>query len=187
MRFFFTLLLIPVSFSAMGQKIEFRSDSLFINSCFVDWLTSKSKLDSLLNEKGRLKNIVGKHKTGSFEATKWLKIIYNKAGLIFSKKDNDSSNLSVAIKLYKNSNPEVDQNNMATKTFKGQFFIDSNYMNDKRTTEQLQKLKKISVSCKESTFAKRTRTVFCDIFYAKRGIKALFDFQTNSLTCIFID
>jgi len=171
----------------MGQRVDFRNDSLFINNIFVNWMTSKSTLDSLLHDKGKLKKTTGKYIPGTNQPAKWTKIIYNKKGLIFSKNEYDTSSLLVAIKLYKNMNPEVDRNNMSTKTFNGDLFIDINYMNDKRRIDQLQKLTNCLVSYKESTFASHTGIVICNILYQKREIRALFDFQTNNLTCIFID
>ena len=185
-RLFFFLLFTHFSFLAVSQKIDFRNDSLFVNGYFIDGRTSKSTLDSLLNEKGRLKRIVGKYKPGTLELSKWSKIIYNKSGLIFTKKDYDSLNLSLSIKLYKNSNAEIDYTNMPTKTFKGTLFIDSNYMNDKKTVDQLQKLKNCSFSCKESTISGQSRTIFCNILYRQREIRGIFDFKTNTMTCIFI-
>jgi len=187
MRLSFVIALFLLPFLVKGQRIDFRNDSLFINNYYVDRMTSKITLDSLMNDKGKLKKVAGKHRPGSKETLKWTKIIYKEAGLIFSKPDDDSSTLSVAIKLHKNTNPEVDRNNMPTNTFNGDLFIDINYMNDKRKISELQKLKNCSVSFKESPFASHTGIVSCTISYQKREIRALFDFQTNELTCLFID
>jgi hypothetical protein len=167
--------------------VYFRNDSLFINTIFVNATTSKSTLDSLLEEKGKQVTTLGKYIHGANQTTKWTKIIYNKKGLIFSKNELETSNLLLAIKLYKNTNSEVDQNNMSTKTFTGELFVDINYMNDKRTIDQLQKLDNCKVSYKESTFLSHTGILYCNILYRKREIRALFDFQTNNLTCIFIN
>ncbi len=187
MRYLYALMFIHVSLLAGAQKVEFRNDSLFINACYVDGATSKSTMDSLLGDKGKLKKVTGKHIPGTTEVAKWTKVTYSKSGLIFTKSDDDSSKLLLAIKLYKNRNPEVDQNNMPTKAFTGSFFIDSNYMNDKKRVEDLQGLSNCHVNCQESSFAGRTGLIFCDILYQKRGIRALFDFQTNELSCVFID
>ena len=187
MRLSFFIVFFHFAHFAMGQRVDFRNDSLFINTIFVNQTTSKSTLDSLLLDKGKLIKTIGKSMPGTNQPPTWTKIIYKKKGLIFSKNDYDTSNLLVAIKLYKNTNPDVDQNNMSTKAFNGELFIDINYMNDIKRIEQLQKLSNCLVTYKESTFASHTGIVSCNILYRTRAIRALFDFQTNDLTCIFID
>jgi hypothetical protein len=187
MRITFLIVLFHVSFSAMGQRVDFRNDSLFINNIFINWTTSKSTLDSLLHDKGKVKKAIAKYIPGTNQPAKWTQIIYNKKGLIFRKSEHDTSSLLVAIKLYKNMNPEVDQTIMSTKTFNGDLFIDINYMNDKRRIDQLKKLTNCLVSYKESTSDSHPAIIFCNILYQKRKIRALFDYQTNDLTCIFID
>lgn len=187
MKFIFLLVFLHATLFTTGQRVDFRNDSLFINTIFVNATSSKSTLDSLLEEKGKQVTILGKYMHGVNQKTKWTKIIYNKKGLIFSKNEFDSSNLSLAVKLYKNTDPEVDRNNMSTKSFHGELFIDTNYLNDKRRIDQLQKLSNCLVSYKESTFLSHTGIINCNIFYRKREIRALFDFQTNNLTCIFIN
>lgn len=187
MKLNFLLVFLHATLFTMGQRVDFRNDSLFINTFFVNAKTSKSTLDSLLLEKGKQVTTLGKYTHETNQKTKWTKIIYNKKGLIFGKKEFDSSNLSLAVKLNKNTDPEVDRNNMSTKPFNGALFIDINYMNDKITIDQLQKLTNCLVSFKESTFLSHTGIIYCNIFYLKRDIRALFDFQTNNLTCIFID
>lgn len=186
MRFSIFIIFIHTSCLIFGQKIQFKNDSLFINNYFVNWSTSKSTLDSLLLAKGKEKKGIGKYSPEKKRMT-WTSITYNNEGLIFTKHDNDSSHLSVGLKLHRNTDPLIDQNNMNTKTFKGIFFIDENYMNDKRRIDQLQQLIYCSVSFKESNFSAHTGIIDCIIFYKKRSIKALFDFQTNELTCIFIN
>jgi hypothetical protein len=188
MRTRFIILFFHFSLSVIGQRIDFRNDSLFINNLFVNGHTNKSTFDSLLGDKGKEKEMEGKHKPGAKETViKWTKITYKDLGLIFTKNDYDPATLAIGVKLHKNSNPDVDWNNMPTKIFKGELYIDNNYMNDKRTIGQLNKLENCTVNCQQSTFAGRTGIVNCNIICLDKEIRALFDFQTNELTCIFID
>lgn len=187
MRFLFFIFLIQLTFFGHGQKIEFKHDSLFINSLYVNGFTSKSTLDSLLNSKSKEEKKKGKHFSDSSEIMNLTIYKYKKDGLIFSKNDNDISKLSIALKLYKNSDPFVDQNNMPTNTFKGTLYIDDNFMNDKRHINQLQKLKNCTVTFKESSFNSQTGIIGCNIKYLNRPISVLFDFKTNEMTCIFIN
>jgi hypothetical protein len=164
-----------------------RNDSLFINNFFVNGYTNKSTLDSILVDKGKEKELAGKHKLGTKEAViNWTEVIYKKLGLIFTKNDYNPISLGIAVKLHKNLNPAVDWNNMPTKTFKGELFIDNNYMNDKRTIDQLKKMENCTVSYQVSSFAGHTGIISCNIICLDKDIRALFDFQTNELTCIFI-
>ena len=187
MRLLLSIILIHTSLFVIGQRIDFRNDSLFINNYFVNRSTSKTTLDSLLKAEGKEKKRTGKYKPGTKEIMKWTSYTYNKKGLIFSTKDYDTTHLFVFIMLYRNTNPLVDQNNMPTKTFKGELFIGNNYMNDKRRIDQLQKLDDCLVSFEESTFASHTGITICNIIYQKRSIRVHFDFQTNELTWISIN
>lgn len=186
MRIVLIIMLSIIVNISFGQKIELRNDSLYINKSYVNGSTSKLTLDSLLKTKGIEQKKKGKFKPGTREIMKLTSYTYKKEGLIFSKNDYDTSKITLAIKLYQNSNSVVDQNNMPTKTFKGELFIDNNYMNDKRKIEQLQKLINCSVDYKEISFESRSRIVLCKIVYQKRQIDVLFDFETNEATCIFI-
>jgi hypothetical protein len=154
----------------------------------VNGHTNKSTLDSLLGYKGIAKEMEGKHKPSAKETViKWTKITYKDIGLILTKNNYDPAILAIGVKLHTNSNPNVDWNNMPTKIFKGKLYIDNNYMNDKRTIEQLKKLENCTIRYKESSFGSRTGIISCNIIYLDKEIRALFDFQTNELTCIFID
>ena len=188
MRIRFIILFSHLSFSVIGQKVDFRNDSLFINNLFVNGYTSKSMLDSLLANKGKEKKTEWKHRMGvNAKNITWTRITYKDLGLIFTKNNHDPATLALGVKLYKNSNPGVDWNNMPTKTFKGELYIENNYMNDKRTIDQLKKIENCTVNCQQSTFAGQTGIISCNIVCLDKEIRALFDFKTNELTCIFID
>lgn len=186
MRFLLLTILFLFSNSIIGQRVDFKNDSLFINSFFVNGKTSKSTLDSLLNQKGKEKSMTGKQKPGTHTAIKWARITYSKLGLMFSKNDYDPAALAVAVKLHRNTKPDIDWNNMPTKVFNGELYIDGNYMNDKRTIDQLQTMQNCKISCQESSFAGHTGITQCQIICLDTNIRALFDFQTNELTCVFI-
>lgn len=176
MRLFLFIIFFYCSFISIGQRIDFKNDSLFVNNYFVNWTTSKSTLDSLLKVDGKEKKRIGKYKPGTKEPYKWTSYSYDKLGLIFGKNDYDTISLTLAVKLNRNSNPTVDANNMSTRIFKGKFFIDDILMNDIKNIDQLQKLKKFSL----------TGNIVYNLIYKKRQIRVLTDFQTGELTCIFI-
>jgi hypothetical protein len=179
MRFVIFIILTQFSVGAIGQRIDFRNDSIFVDTYYVDGSTKKSTLDSLLKTKGKEKKYKGKYKPGTRERMNCESYTYRSKGLIFSKQDADTAKLSISIKLHRNSNPVVDQSNMPTKTFKGKLFIGDNYMNDKRQVEQLQKLKNCVMTY--------NKVAMGDIVYQQRQIKVLFDFMTDEATCIFIN
>ena len=74
------------------------------------------------------------------EKSAWESYTYASQRLIFTKYEADSSVLSISVKIQRNENPAVDQYNMATRVFRGKFFIETNYMNDKIQIDQLYKL-----------------------------------------------
>ncbi|TAH13289.1 MAG: hypothetical protein EAZ12_01715 [Sphingobacteriia bacterium] len=174
----FTILLL-ISAISIAQKIDFRNDSLFINSYYIDGFTKKLTLDSLLNKKGKEKRNKGKVLPGVNEKAGSISYIYKSKGIIFYRKDADTTKLGIGIKLQRNANPTVDQNNFPTSAFKGQFFIGNNYMNDKKTIEQLKQLKDCTFTFYQPVDGR--------IVYKKRNISTLFDFMENELTCIFIE
>lgn len=189
MRFSFLTFFTIIFFVSKGQKVEYRNDSLFINSFYVNAFTSKLTLDSLLKDKGKIGEHLGKYKPMTKERTKETSYTYKRLGLIFSKTDYDSTRLSIAIKLYRNSDPVVDENNMSTKPFKGELFIGDNFMNDKRTIEQLQKLNNCKLEYKQShlSFSGQPRTItIANLIYQESLINILFDSASNETTCVFI-
>lgn len=187
MRLIFTFLLIQVSLFAVGQRIDFRNDSLFVNNYHVKWQTGKATLDSLLKTKGTERKRKGKHKPGTTERMKLVSYTYKKSGLVFNKNDYDTINLYVSIKLRKNSNADVDHNNLPVKPFKGELYIESNFMNDKQSIDDLQNLQNCSVSFTKATMLSHTGIVYCKITCQNRPIRVLFDFLKDVPTCIFIN
>ena len=169
MRLFFVIAIIQTSLFAMCQRVDLRNDSLFINYHYVNGKTSKSTLDSLLNAKGKTRFIRDRFPKDDKMLSNLTEITYDKEGLIFSKYEHDSLYISISLKLHKNSDPGVDHNNMPTKPFKGELYIDSNYMNDKRTIEQLQDLNNISIKFQTSTFLGRNSIIMAYLFYQKKA------------------
>ncbi|MCX6205128.1 MAG: hypothetical protein NTZ19_02605 [Bacteroidetes bacterium] len=127
----------------------------------------------------KIKKGNGKHKAGVSEKTAWKSYIYRSKGLIFTKNESDTTQLSIGIKIQRNTNQEVDQNNMPTKVFAGSLFIGGNYMNDKRQVEQLKKL--------DDCIMTYNKVFMSVIVYQQRQIRVLFDFMTHEVTCIFIN
>ncbi len=117
---------------------------------------------------------------------KLVQYIYKSKGLKFLKNNVDESQLSVAVKIYKHVNPDIDHQHMPGEVFKGQFYIDENYMNDKRGIDQLQQLKNCSVTYKMSNYSSNPVITICNIHYQKRPIIVRFD-SSNKMTIIFID
>jgi hypothetical protein len=189
MRFSILTFFAIISFVSKGQKVEYRNDSLFINSFYVNTVTSKLTLDSLLNDKGKIDKSLGKYNPLTKERMKQTRYMYKRLGLIFYKNDYDSTRLLISLKLYRNSNEMVDQNNMPTKPFEGELFIAGNFMNDKRTIEQLQKLNNCKLEYKQShstVFGHPATTTIAYLIYQESLINILFDSDTNQTTCIFI-
>jgi hypothetical protein len=91
----------------------------------------------------------------------------------------DTGDISIFIKLHKNSNPAVDYNNLPTKVFKRELFIGDNYMNDKRDVAELQQLKNLAIDYQQ-------RLTMAQIIYQQRPIKLLFDIKTALATVIYI-
>ena len=179
MRCIMFIILSLFSVTAICQRIEFRNDSLFVNSYYVSASTQKITLDSLLKTKGKEKRYRGKDIPGTVRSS-GVQYLYPSKGLRFTKRDSDTAKLSIGVKLHRNSNPDVDQNNMPGRTFTGEMFIAGNYMNDKRQVVQLQQLKECKLLFNhESTMGY--------LFYQQRKITVLFEFRTDQATCIFIN
>ena len=187
MRIFLFILCMYFSFTVFSQKIDFRNDSLFVNNYFINGFTNKTTLDSLLNLKSKEKKSKGKWKPGTKDRMHYVKYIYKRAGIQFTKDDYEPEKISIGLKLYKNSGSFDYQNNEITGTFKGVLFIGENYINDKRKLAELQTLKDCSISYQESTMNDHTVIYNCKIIYKKRNIVVLFDYETNEMTNIFID
>ena len=157
MKCLFILLLITSHSSSHCQRIDFRNDSLFINNFYINQNTAKRILDSLLEEKGKLKIINAKFFPGTRTVIRWQKIKYPKRRIHFSTKLNDSlPRLSITIKLHRYKNPEIERGSIPVKPFKGNLYIGHNYMNDKLTLEQLQGITNCTLQYKVSNYNGRT-------------------------------
>lgn len=187
MRYFLIIACCLVSLAAFAQRIDFRNDSLFINHYFVNNHTTKQTLDSLLQSKGKARSRTGHRYPGTNKRERTETYTYSSKGLVFHKnKDYDTVALSIGIKMNSNLNWYVDQSMMPTKTFTGSFFIDDNYMNDKKTADQLKQLRNCTISDEPLAFHSKG-IIFRDIVYQKRPVSVVFDFLANTVTCIFIN
>jgi len=188
MRFNFLILLTILTLTAAGQKLEYRHDSLFVNSFFVDVSTSKSFLDSLLQTSGKTKSAKDKYKDNPVtgKKVKQTTIFYYDKGLFFRKYDYDSTQLSIGIKLYRDTDPQNDRESELTETFKGQLYIAGNYINDNRQIDKLQDLENCSVTVSEATVGSFSTIIGGDILYGENVIRLSFDRKTKELIAVFI-
>ncbi len=173
---------------AAGQTIEYRHDSLFVNSVYVNAQTSKGVIDSLLNSKGKTKTSKDKFRLNSSTGNKVVEStdFYYALGLFFRRYDYDTTKLSIGIKLYRDTDPKKDKQSQLTDTFKGKLFIADNFINDKRTIQQLQQLKNCSVTISQVSLGAYSTVIGGDLIYQQDVIRLSFDSMTRELTSIFI-
>jgi hypothetical protein len=188
MRSVFPVLLLLFSLSTNAQKVECRNDSIFVNSFYINGSTGKSTLDSILKSKGKIKHHLGHDNTKAQKTTSYN---YNNLGLIFSKYDSDSTKLSIAIKLNRNSDPRVDMTNMATDRFKGDLFFANNYINEKKRINQLQELKDCKITYYKMSNINVPNFPFAGIYSAnivnqKTSMHVLCDIATDEITTVSI-
>ena len=140
MREVFILFLASFSLTTFAQKVEYRNDSLYINNLFVDAQTNASTLDSVLNAKGKTKKSKSSFKENQITGKKVVQTtrFYYDLGLFFRTYDNDSTQLSVGVKLYRDTDKREEKQSELTEPFKGQLFIADNFINDKRSIEELE-------------------------------------------------
>jgi hypothetical protein len=188
MRITITIFLLSFFLGATAQKIEYRHDSLFVNSFYVDAQTSKSIIDSLLNTKGKTKTSKDNDKINPTTGKKVVRTtdFYYDLGLFFRRYDYDTTKLSVGIKLYRDIDSKEDRQSELTETFKGELYIADNFINDKRTLEQLQKLKNCSVTTSSVSLGSYTSLIGGDIIYLQNIIRLSFDKKTSELKAVFI-
>jgi hypothetical protein len=188
MRIVITIFLAAFSIDSIAQKIEYRQDSLFVNNFYVDAQTSKSTIDSLLKAKSKTKTSKDKDKVNPSTGKKAIETtyFYYDLGLYFRKYDYDTTILSVGIKLYRATDARDDRRNQLTKPFTGELYIADNYINDKRTLEQLNELKNCSVTVTSVSFGSYSQVIGGDIMYQESIIRISFDRLTDELTGVFI-
>jgi hypothetical protein len=188
MRIIITILLSFIYFIVSGQKIEYRHDSLFVNNFYVDAQTSKSIIDSLLNTKGKIKISKDNDKVNPATGKKGVQTtdFYYDLGLFFRWYDYDTTQLSVGIKLYRDTDPKEDRQHVLAEPFKGQLYIADNYMNDKRASKQLQELKNCSVTVTQASIGSYSTIIGGDIVYEQNIIRLSFDSKTSELKSVYI-
>ena len=188
MRTAISILLVAFSIIATAQKIEYRHDSLFVNSIYVDAQTSISTIDSLLKAKGKTKTSKDNNKLNPATGKKAVRTtnFYYDLGLFFRRYDYDTTKLSVGIKLYRDADSKEDRQSELTEPFKGELYIADNYINDKRTLEQLQQLKNSSVTTSSVSLGSYSSLIGGDIMYLQNIIRLSFDRKTSELKAVFI-
>lgn len=184
------LITLSISFSivAFGQNIQYRNDSLFVNSFCVDAQTSKPTLDSLLSSKGKTKRSKDNYKINpaTGKSVRQTTDYYYDLGLFFRKYDYDSTKLSVGIKLNRDTNKKEERKDELTETFKGELFIAGNYINDKKTLEQLHQLKNCYITTTHVSIGFNSSLIGGDIIYLQNIIRLSFDSKTKELKSVFI-
>ena len=188
MRPIFLLLLTLYFLSATGQKLAYLNDSLYVNNFYVEAQTSRSTLDSLLNSKSKIKTSKSSFRNNPATGKKVIETTayYYDLGLFFRRYDYDTTKLSIGIKLYRDTDPKEDKGNGLTKPFKGQLYIADNYINDKRTIEQLGQLKNCTVTVDYASVGSYSSNIGGDIVYQQSVIRIVFDTKTNELKSVFI-
>lgn len=188
MRTIITIFLAAFSLVVNAQRIEYRHDSLFVNSFYVDAQTSKSALDSLLAAKGKTKTSRDEYKINPSTGKKVVQEtdFYYDLGLFFRRYDYDTSKLSVGIKLYRDTDAKEDRRDELTGPFKGELYIAGNYINDKRTPGQLQQLKNCRVTTSSISLGSYSSLLGGDIIYMQNIIRLAFDGKTSELKSVFI-
>ncbi len=188
MRAVVTILSVALSLVVTAQKVEYTNDSLFVNNFYVDALTSKFTIDSLLNAKGKSKASKDKDKINPITGKKAVEttLFYYDLGLFFRWYDYDTTKLSVGIKLYRDTDSKVDRQSELTEPFKGELYVAGNYINDKRTIDQLNELKNCSVTVSMVSLGSISSLLGGDIIYLENIIRLSFDRKTNELKAVFI-
>ena len=188
MREVFILFLASFSLTTFAQKVEYRNDSLYINNLFVDAQTNASTLDSVLNAKGKTKKSKSSFKENQITGKKVVQTtrFYYDLGLFFRTYDNDSTQLSVGVKLYRDTDKREEKQSELTEPFKGQLFIADNFINDKRSIEELEKLKNCSVTVSKASLGSYSTIIGGDIIYKESVIRLSFDKTTKGLKALFI-
>lgn len=181
-------LVVFLSLFTAAQKIEYNHDSLFVNNFYVDAQTSKSTIDSLLNAKGKSRASKDKDKINPSTGKKAIETtdFYYDLGLFFRRYDYDSTKLSVGIKLYRDTDSKADRQSELTEPFKGELYVAGNYINDKRTIDQLHELKNCNVTVSMVSLGSISSLIGGDIIYQQNIIRLSFDRKTNELKAVFI-
>ncbi len=189
MKIILLFILSILFFESNGQKIVYRHDSLFVNNIYVDAQTKKHTIDSLLNSKGETKTSKDEDtkNPGTGKKVVLTTYFYNDLGLFFRKYNYNKSALTFGIKLSDDTDPNKVKQNGLENIFKGDFFIDENFMNDKRKVSQLQNLKNCQVLFRYLSTSARDYLVEGEIIYGTNTITILFDETSCELTTVFIN
>lgn len=169
---------------ANAQNIHYRNDSLFVNETYVNEEITKEELDVLLGYKGKIKTSKNKYIYDKTKQTTWY---YHDLGLFFRKYENKPNRLHLGIKLYEELDPKMDKSRSELKSvFKGELRIGNDYMNDKRTFEQLQNLESSMFNLSTMLFGSYSQILGGELIYKGQQIRISFDKETSKLTTIHI-
>jgi len=167
-----------------AQNIYLRNDSLFINDTYINEEITKDGLDIILGNKGKIKTSKVKYTSEKEKKTTWY---YHDLGLFFRKYENKPNRLHVGIKLYEELDPKMDKSRSELKfVFKGKLYIGEDYMNDKRTFEQLQNLESSTFNISTMLFGSYSQILGGELIYEGQQIRISFDKETSEMTTLHI-
>lgn len=174
--------------SVVGQKIEYRNDSLFINNLFVDASIEKDVLDSLIGSSGKVKRSKDKFRrikeTGKKEKVKT--VYYQDKGLFFRTFEHDSTKLMVRIKFTHDSDRKKNKKSELKRIFTGKLFIAGNHINDNLEVSQLKDLENCRLEMLYVSFGSKSERLGGELICMRNMIKLSFDDNTDYLTTLSI-
>ena len=171
-----------------GQTIEYRNDSLYINTLFVDAKTSNVKIDSLVGSKRISKSSKDDYKTNPTTGKSVIQEtdFYFEKGLFFRRYDFDKNAFTVGIRLLGGENQKAKTQTGLDKSFEGELLIEGNHMNEIKKASQLTKLKNCEVIYRSLRTSSREYLMQAEIYHGNNQITIFLDEDTNEVTSIFI-
>ena len=188
MRFLLQILFCVTHLAVAGQTIEYRNDTLYINTLFVDANTSSTKIDSLLGSKRTSKSSKDDYRTNPTTGKSVIQKtdFYFEKGLFFRRYDFDKTAITVGIRMFHGESEKTKSQTGLNNSFEGELFIDGNHMNEIKKGSQLPKLKNCEVIYRSLRTSSREYLMQAEIYHGKNQITIFLDEDTNEVTSIFI-
>ena len=188
MKYFLSIIFCFIHVVLTGQTIEYRNDSLYINTLFVDAKTSIAKIDSLLGSKRTSKSSKDDFRTNPTTGKSVIQKtdFYFEKGLFFRRYDYDKSAITVGIRLLDGENQKAKTQTGLDKSFEGELFIEGNRMNEITKASQLKTLKNCEVIYRSLRTSTREYLMQAEIYFGNNQITIFLDEDTNEVTSIFI-
>lgn len=188
MKYFLPIIFCFIHVIVAGQTIEYRNDSLYINTLFVDSKTSNAKIDSLLESKGISKSSEDDYRTNPTTGKSVIQKtdFYFEKGIFFRRYDFDKSAITVGIRLLDGENKKAKTQTGLDKSFEGELLIEGNHMNKIKKANQLTTLKNCEVIYRSLRTSSREYLMQAEIYHGNNQITIFLDEDTNEVTAIFI-